>query len=189
MRCGWLCGWLRKRRCGRPCGRARRGRTQRGRAQRCGRGFRDAGVVRRAFASDETVLPMGFARTTAHGSGQLRAQLLERSRVARPPSVETHGIDGAIPLRLRLHDNQAEASARDAQRRVARGLANRCWSVCAHSRPDHVVVEGRCVVEGVHRKQLAAGPHSADAACDECCLLYTSPSPRDGLLSRMPSSA
>ena len=24
---------------------------------------------------------------------------------------------------------------------------------------------------------------------NECCLLYTSPSPRDGLLSRMPSSA
>ena len=24
---------------------------------------------------------------------------------------------------------------------------------------------------------------------DNCCLLYTSPSPRDGLLSRMPSSA
>ena len=26
-------------------------------------------------------------------------------------------------------------------------------------------------------------------ACDKTCLLYTSPSPRDGLLSRMPSSA
>ena len=26
-------------------------------------------------------------------------------------------------------------------------------------------------------------------ALTECCLLYTSPSPRDGLLSRMPSSA
>ena len=26
-------------------------------------------------------------------------------------------------------------------------------------------------------------------ACDCYCLLYTSPSPRDGLLSRMPSSA
>ena len=25
--------------------------------------------------------------------------------------------------------------------------------------------------------------------CRQCCLLYTSPSPRDGLLSRMPSSA
>ena len=29
----------------------------------------------------------------------------------------------------------------------------------------------------------------ADVATDVCCLLYTSPSPRDGLLSRMPSSA
>ena len=28
-----------------------------------------------------------------------------------------------------------------------------------------------------------------DAARPEICLLYTSPSPRDGLLSRMPSSA
>ena len=28
-----------------------------------------------------------------------------------------------------------------------------------------------------------------DLAEDEGCLLYTSPSPRDGLLSRMPSSA
>ena len=27
------------------------------------------------------------------------------------------------------------------------------------------------------------------AIFDSCCLLYTSPSPRDGLLSRMPSSA
>ena len=29
----------------------------------------------------------------------------------------------------------------------------------------------------------------ADAMQGEICLLYTSPSPRDGLLSRMPSSA
>ena len=28
-----------------------------------------------------------------------------------------------------------------------------------------------------------------DGIRDKCCLLYTSPSPRDGLLSRMPSSA
>ena len=32
---------------------------------------------------------------------------------------------------------------------------------------------------GIYNKNILAG----------CCLLYTSPSPRDGLLSRMPSSA
>ena len=29
----------------------------------------------------------------------------------------------------------------------------------------------------------------AQSSCNNICLLYTSPSPRDGLLSRMPSSA
>ena len=33
------------------------------------------------------------------------------------------------------------------------------------------------------------GKFNADLNYDENCLLYTSPSPRDGLLSRMPSSA
>ena len=34
-------------------------------------------------------------------------------------------------------------------------------------------------------------PYRSDAPAfkDDACLLYTSPSPRDGLLSRMPSSA
>ena len=33
------------------------------------------------------------------------------------------------------------------------------------------------------------GADKAGDARDKICLLYTSPSPRDGLLSRMPSSA
>ena len=33
------------------------------------------------------------------------------------------------------------------------------------------------------------GKRYLDAVSSWCCLLYTSPSPRDGLLSRMPSSA
>ena len=33
------------------------------------------------------------------------------------------------------------------------------------------------------------GPEQPDYLNAVCCLLYTSPSPRDGLLSRMPSSA
>ena len=34
-----------------------------------------------------------------------------------------------------------------------------------------------------------AAREDADKALSDACLLYTSPSPRDGLLSRMPSSA
>ena len=37
------------------------------------------------------------------------------------------------------------------------------------------------------RKRVAV--HKVCAECVTVCLLYTSPSPRDGLLSRMPSSA
>ena len=36
---------------------------------------------------------------------------------------------------------------------------------------------------------LDARPDRSDAQTHPTCLLYTSPSPRDGLLSRMPSSA
>ena len=36
---------------------------------------------------------------------------------------------------------------------------------------------------------LWTGPLADGLALDDSCLLYTSPSPRDGLLSRMPSSA
>ena len=45
----------------------------------------------------------------------------------------------------------------------------------------------RCVMSAIERCRTAAlGGHVEQ--CDSC-LLYTSPSPRDGLLSRMPSSA
>ena len=40
------------------------------------------------------------------------------------------------------------------------------------------------LIPGVLAVMIALG-----VALNRCCLLYTSPSPRDGLLSRMPSSA
>ena len=44
-----------------------------------------------------------------------------------------------------------------------------------------------------HFEELGLGefinPIKADYSAAMACLLYTSPSPRDGLLSRMPSSA
>ena len=48
------------------------------------------------------------------------------------------------------------------------------------------VGRGRIIREGSGTAILSLGTRLADAMA---CLLYTSPSPRDGLLSRMPSSA
>ena len=46
------------------------------------------------------------------------------------------------------------------------------------------------VAMGTSRYRLVTAPLATWAAAQtDCCLLYTSPSPRDGLLSRMPSSA
>ena len=45
------------------------------------------------------------------------------------------------------------------------------------------------IVAEERRKWKAAQDAAAAAARRKACLLYTSPSPRDGLLSRMPSSA
>ena len=50
------------------------------------------------------------------------------------------------------------------------------------------------VVRQLHRgqrrdEQLGNTDHVVVAEHGDICLLYTSPSPRDGLLSRMPSSA
>ena len=44
------------------------------------------------------------------------------------------------------------------------------------------------VVLALKRKKAKASPSNAKKRINTC-LLYTSPSPRDGLLSRMPSSA
>ena len=57
-------------------------------------------------------------------------------------------------------------------------------NVAASIKPIHSLVSS--VMEGVATPLLlveAGSPHTYS------CLLYTSPSPRDGLLSRMPSSA
>ena len=45
--------------------------------------------------------------------------------------------------------------------------------------------------DGKEKGRVEMSPYQlpGDAVYDYCCLLYASPSPRDGLLSRMPSSA
>ena len=58
---------------------------------------------------------------------------------------------------------------------------------CVFPEQDFSIVDYGAVKGGetVNTEAIA----KAIAACNKACLLYTSPSPRDGLLSRMPSSA
>ena len=53
------------------------------------------------------------------------------------------------------------------------------------------VVEGYNIIKAVEACGSRSGDTSADVIIGDCgvCLLYTSPSPRDATLSRMPSSA
>ena len=46
-----------------------------------------------------------------------------------------------------------------------------------------------CILSEDTRKSGSMLSYEIERAVDNYCLLYTSPSPRDGLLSRMPSSA
>ena len=57
---------------------------------------------------------------------------------------------------------------------------------------DGVDMEGDWGFTGVSSKpsnQTVADTKATQQVVQQTCLLYTSPSPRDGLLSRMPSSA
>ena len=51
---------------------------------------------------------------------------------------------------------------------------------------ERAIADGHCDLVGVVRGQIADPDFAAKA---RACLLYTSPSPRDGTRSRMPSSA
>ena len=50
------------------------------------------------------------------------------------------------------------------------------------ARPEELNLTDPALIEGIHAQYAAAVDSGA-------CLLYTSPSPRDGATSRMPSSA
>ena len=66
---------------------------------------------------------------------------------------------------------------------------------CRLTADENLLLGEETTIHGVDNddKMAAAAPAAsvtlAPHGCSQSCLLYTSPSPRDGLLSRMPSSA
>ena len=121
------------------------------------------------------------------------------------PAV-TAVLDGQ--LRLGLEESEYEriftatnkVSVRDLSVAIGKGLDVGVTTVSASlaiadAAGEKVFCTGG--IGGVHRGAHITGDISADlhalsrfnVLCVSACLLYTSPSPRDGLLSRMPSSA
>ena len=63
-------------------------------------------------------------------------------------------------------------------------------AVCVHTDKIYDSCRDKDCLENVRVYLTSCGQDIVDRAINvKCCLLYTSPSPRDGLLSRMPSSA
>ena len=130
-----------------------------------------------------------------------------RYRILGPLSVTVDGRDVAITAgrdrivlaMLLLHPGRvlgvgvlAEAIWGAKPPATARGQLQTCVSRLRRSLPAGVIRSdpaGYCLTPADGELDVAEFARLVAAARAQNCLLYTSPSPRDGLLSRMPSSA
>src|SRR5664279_5746279 len=136
--------------------------------------------------------PRRAAQMAGIGHQSVAAEITRKNRFAGGNGlINAHAIEACTsPGRLRTFDDKS-----------------RCIDIeLIGMRPDPAVFsffeyESECVVEFLigSEPDIPAGAHidigleNIGMACSDtrvyACLLYTSPSPRDGLLSRMPSSA
>ena len=92
----------------------------------------------------------------------------------------TPGGDDRLPIRM-LHDRVLVSTEGEAgERQTGGGLV-----IPATASIGKRLAWAAVVAIGQHVRQVKVG----DRVLYDPCLLYTSPSPRDGLLSRLPSSA
>ena len=128
--------------------------------------------------------------------------------------MSTEAIDSSVPLRARLR-TALSAAMKTRDRSAISGLRSALGAIHNAEAIDTVdiktgAIESSAVglgaaearrrdlpeadIEQIVRteiadRQQAAAEYDTLGRADHGCLLYTSPSPRDGLLSRMPSSA
>ena len=134
------------------------------------------------------------------------AEAIVKTRLARPvdpPIREPSGVPRSVDLYKGLTrisvDTGTEVQPKDAisiagHHYPSRQLSFGCRVLHVHNEPRI-----NCACSGIHCCKACTEfvPNPEEIACKidivvchcQICLLYTSPSPRDGLLSRMPSSA
>ena len=132
-----------------------------------------------------------------HGFNDFRE--LARRRL---PSPIFHYIDGAADDEITYDRNTKSFEECDLIPNVLRGVENIDMSVTVMGQKLDMPIY--CSPTALQRVFHHSGEYAVAAAADKfgtmfgvsslgtvslTCLLYTSPSPRDGLLSRMPSSA
>ena len=92
--------------------------------------------------------------------------------------VELHGLSGFVNKHMAEHDLPIPDALIDPLRQLK----------ARHTAASHARYESLCEINAILTQRGI--PYVAlKGAALMPCLLYTSPSPRDGLLSRMPSSA
>ena len=128
----------------------------------------------------------GLGRRMPHelSGGQQQRVSVARALAPRPQLILLDEPFSALDAALR-------ADLRDEVRRALRAAGATALLV-THDQGEALSMADRvAVLHGGVLRQLGAPAEVYDEPADAwvACLLYTSPSPRDGLLSRMPSSA
>ena len=135
-------------------------------------------VDRGAGAGSAGTVPVASAEAPAAGSAKARRRKA-RAR-SRSSSVEPEPPPTAPrPDRSRSGKEAIEEAARDVAKESTESAAV----------PDSKVLNSTWTQPATSKSCYDRWMHKLDQGDYSGCLLYTSPSPRDGLLSRMPSSA
>ena len=110
--------------------------------------------------------PSSLSSTRCHGTSDTLGLNLTASEIQSASCSATYGSDAHFHFMASGRQYYGRLKSSKTYRYLASSYSGRVY----------------CLLTEAARKQLALGYYAA-------CLLYTSPSPRDGLLSRMPSSA
>ena len=132
----------------------------------------------------EPVYYQGRARSTAG-----RFQMTQDPGVGDATLLEDRGAPTTRPLAKFSQTRGPRSGSRDPA--AARGCPPRGWRARAARLACAARGDAGVAAVPARRRAFAAGPRGRYPAANarRRCLLYTSPSPRDATLSRMPSSA